>query len=107
MALERSVLVLLASLLLAALPRPAAGDPLSPPPRLQPAGAVEILASLEDPVARSDRLALELRRVNVNGKYGLIYSRQFQMGERGVEFRLRGPALGRKRRVGLSFEARF
>ena len=54
-----------------------------------------------------DWLALELRRVNLSGKYGLIYSREFGLGERGLELRLRGPALGRKQRFGLSFEARF
>jgi hypothetical protein len=104
MALERSVVALITPLLLAA---PAAGDPVKPPAGSRAETPVEILASLEPTELREDWLALELRRVDLNGRYGLIYKRAFRLGGHGMELRLRGPALGRKRRFGLSFEARF
>ena len=106
MALGRSTQILLSSLLLAALP--AAAEPQIPPVgHLGGGRTFEVLMDLDDPAVRSDWLGLQLQNVNVSGKYGLIYSRQFQLGERGLEFRFRGPALGRQRRLGLSFETRF
>jgi len=107
MALGRSIRTLLIPLLAAGLPAAAAADPPIPPDPLQPARAVEILADLHRPESRGDPLVRELGRVNLSGKYGLIYSRDFQVGERGMQLRLRGPALGRQKRFGLSFEARF
>lgn len=107
MALGRSTLSLLIPLLVAGPSAPAAADPPLPPDRLRPAEAVEILADLDLPGSRGDRLVRDLGRVDLSGKYGLIYSRDVQVGERGMQFRLRGPALGRQKRFGLSFEARF
>jgi hypothetical protein len=93
-------------LLLAALSQPAASDP-PPPDRLAPRAAVELLAGRGGAALRQDWLAVQLRHLDLNGRYGLVYSRQLDIGERGMEFRLRGPALGRQRRFGLSLEARF
>ncbi len=105
MALGRATQILLSSLFLAALP--AAAEPQIPPVGQASDRSFEVLIDLEDPAVSSDWLGLQLRHVNWSGKYGLIYSRRFQLGERGLEFRFRGPALGRQRRLGLSFETRF
>ena len=107
MALERRVLKLFAPLLLVAPGGAAAVDPQLPTEELAPAQRVEILSDRGAPTSRGAWLAYELRRVDLSGRYGLVYKRAFDVGERGLEFRLRGPALGRKRQLGLSFEARF
>ena len=107
MALGRSIRIASFCLLMVGSPLVGAADPQRPPAAAATGHPVEILAELGDPPTRPSWLALELRRVDLNGKYGLVYARPLRIGTSGLELRVRGPALGRQRRVGLSFEARF
>ncbi len=99
--------VLLAALALLAGPHPANADPDRPLREPITYATAEVLAGLGHPGMEEDWLAPHLARVGLSGKYGLVYKRALDFGERKMLLRVRGPALGRKKRVGLSFEVRF
>jgi hypothetical protein len=99
--------VLLAALALLAGAHPANAEPGSPLPEPITNTTAEILAGLGHPEMEAGWLSPHLARVGLSGKYGLVYKRALDFGERKMLLRVRGPALGRKKRVGLSFEVRF
>jgi len=84
-----------------------------------PAGAEESLAEVrhrsgESVLKHIDRqdsgpswLSAHLDHVSVHKKRGLAYTRAVDHGERGLEWSVQGPAVGRKKTVGLGFELRF
>lgn len=103
----RSV-VLLATLALLAGSHPANAESAPPVREPIPQTTVEILADLDRPEMTTEGwLSPHLARVGLSGKYGLVYKRSLALGQRNVLLRVRGPALGRKKRLGLSFEVRF
>ena len=67
----------------------------------------EILDHIDRPGPGKSWLSFHLERIAVHKKAGLAYTRRLDLGERGVSFSVRGPAMGRKKRVGLSVELRF
>jgi len=52
-------------------------------------------------------LATHLEHVRLHSKRGFAYTRAVDHGERGLEWSVQGPAVGRKKAVGLGFELRF
>ena len=71
-----------------------------------PRGA-EILYHIDRPGPGKSWLSLHIERIAVHKKAGLAYTQKLNLGERGMSFSVRGPAMGRKKRVGLSVELRF
>ena len=82
-------------------------DELRDPEETAHQRSAEILADLDRPEPGKDWLAVHLDRVRLHKKYGISYTRTLNAGEKGMHFTVRGPALGRKRNVGLSLEIRF
>lgn len=106
MAAHRSI-VLLMLLGMAGTPNAARAEEGSKEAEPTHARTAQILEELDRPEPGKGWLSVHLDRIRVNKKYGLAYTRRMEGGEKGMEFTLRGPALGRKKRVGLSFEIRF
>jgi len=69
--------------------------------------SAELLEHIDRPDPGKGWLALHLNRLEVHKKTGLAYTREIHLGERGVAFSVRGPALGLKKHLGLSLEIRF
>jgi hypothetical protein len=99
--------VLLATLALFAGPHRANADSDRPSRELIAKPAAEVLAGLGQLEVEEGWLSPHLARIGLSGKYGLVYKRSLELGQRKLQFRVRGPALGRKKCVGLSFELRF
>lgn len=69
---------------------------------------IEMFRVIDGLAPPGSTFAHHLDRVDLSGKYGLVYTRDLDMGETGMQIRIRGPVLGRRRTdVGLSFEIRF
>ena len=107
MTASRASIVFLAVLAVVLCERPARAGPALAPAEPDSARIIEMLQSPDLPAPGESSLAHHLARVDVSGKYGLIYTRRLALGETGMRLRLRGPALGRETAVGLSFEIRF
>ncbi|MBW2268914.1 MAG: hypothetical protein JRH16_10070 [Deltaproteobacteria bacterium] len=108
MAASRWPIVLLAVLAAALLAQPANAEPDQvPPSALAPVRLAEILKSLDRPQPGESWLAHHMARVGISGKHGLTYTRRLDRGEKGMRLRFGGPVVGRKARLGLSFEIRF
>ena len=99
--------VLLATFALLMAPHPASAEPDRPPLEPVTHPNAEILADLDHSEIEEGWLSPHLARVGLSGKYGLVYKRSLDLGDRKLLLRVRGPALGRKKRLGLSFELRF
>ena len=67
----------------------------------------DILAHAETVPAGSTWLDAHLDHVQLNKKSGFAYTRGIDTGDRGLQFSVQGPRVGRKRAVGLGFELRF
>lgn len=67
----------------------------------------EIIAHMDRPETDEGWLAHHLERLHVHKKTGLAYTRSVDIGRHDLRMSVRGPALGRKKRLGLSFEIRF
>lgn len=102
MAAPRCSIALLAALAAALLGPTARADVIAGPTQ-----GVEILRSVNRSEPVSGLLGDHWARVGISGKYGLTYTRYVEGREKGMRLRVRGPALGRKTAVGLSFEIRF
>ncbi|MEE2677003.1 MAG: hypothetical protein VX546_00355 [Myxococcota bacterium] len=103
MAATRCFIALLAALAAAVLGPTARADAIGAPT----ASTAEILQSIDHPERASGLLGEHWARLGLSGKYGLTYTRHLEGREKDMRFRVRGPALGRKTAVGLSFEIRF
>ena len=66
-----------------------------------------VIAHVDPDRVQRSWLTLHLDRVHVQKKRGFAYTRSLEGGERGMELRLSGPVVGRKKTVGLGFELRF
>ena len=67
----------------------------------------ELLEHVDRPDSGKGWLAFHLDRLQINKKTGLAYTREIHLGERGIAFSVRGPALGLKKHLGISLEIRF
>ena len=67
----------------------------------------DLLAHVERPTSGPGWLSNHLDHVSVHKKSGLAYTRAVDHGDRGLVWSVRGPAVGRKKAVGLGFELRF
>lgn len=68
---------------------------------------VQILEHIDRPEPGKGWISLHLDHVAVHKKTGLAYTRQLDVGKAGMMFSIRGPALDRKKSLGLSVEVRF
>ena len=68
---------------------------------------VEVLEHIDRPEPGKGWVSFHLDHVAVHKKTGLAYTRRLDLGERGMTSSVRGPALDRKKSLGLSVELRF
>jgi len=69
--------------------------------------SAEILEHIDHPGPGKSWLSFHLDHVAIHKKAGLAYTHRLDLGERGMSFSVRGPALGGKKRLGLLVELRF
>ena len=107
MAAPRCFIALLAALAAALFGHPAHAEPSRAPEQPSSAGIIEMLQNLDRLAPRGSSLAHHLARVGLSDEYGLVYTRNLDLGDRGMQLRIGGPVLGHSTDIGLSFEIRF
>lgn len=93
------------SCLVALFAAPAGADETTAP--TPPPSRSAILAHFEGSGGGASWLAAQLNHVRVDKKSGFAYTRNVAQGERPLQWSVQGPAVGRKKAVGLGFELRF
>ena len=108
MAAARCFIALLGVLAAALIGLPAHAQSTRTPENPSAPDTIERFRGIDGLAPRGGAFAHHLGRIDLSGKYGLVYTRNFDKGESGMQIRIRGPVLGRRRTdVGLSFEIRF
>lgn len=67
----------------------------------------EILARVDRPEGDRSWLSTHLSRIRIHKRTGFAYVHSIDYGERGMQFKVLGPVMRKKKNLGLTFELRF